>query len=348
MLKFDKIKIISSKENIKILNENVFENKLIDGYIIEQRYSKKLPYSLYIEVDYKKDELVLEFSGKILGDDYPHLINRENIHTCLSNINNLGFCTLNIDAILCDGDVVKVDVSTDIEYSNCKALTQSIQIGIRNFKKHLVRNMTGNLVIEKNVQTKGRKLRLTIYDKGKEIRRAENRNFLSSLINPNALINYFDGKVRFELNLNSKEQLRNMLRITNTNIQAILNSTANPILEMLDEVLEDFEFNSDCEDFTELKNRLVLEYCDHDLAKVETLVRKYYSPNTHISQVMKPFRVLESKLSEVITPSIKQKLRNLFLEIVILIAMFVQVYSSSKCIQKNDSHKYVTAIFCIQ
>ena len=322
MIRLDKIKIISHIENIKILNEDVFENKVIDGCIIEQRYTMKSPYSLYVEEDYKENELVLEFSGKILKDDYPNIINKDNIHTCLSNINDLGFCRLNIDAILHDGDVVKADVCADIEYPDCEALTQALHIGVCNFKKYLVRNVGTNLIIEKNVQTKGRKIRLTIYDKSKEIQRAENRNFLFSLDNYQVLINYFCGKVRFELNLKSKEQLRNKLRILSTNILSVLHATANPIWEMLDEAIENTESNKVCRNLTEFKNQLLLEYCGNDLAKVEALLRNYYSPNTHISKIMKPYRVLVSKLTGIFNPSIKQELRNLLFVIVILVGIF--------------------------
>ena len=110
MIKFDKIKIVSSIENVKSLNDDVFENKVKDGCIVEQRYTMMSPYYLYIEVDYRERELILEFTGKILKDDYKDLININNIHTCLSNINDLGLCNLSIDGILADGEIVKDDV----------------------------------------------------------------------------------------------------------------------------------------------------------------------------------------------------------------------------------------------
>ena len=67
MIKFDKIKIVSSIENVKSLNEDVFENKVKDGGIAEQRYTMMSPYYLYIEVDYREQELVLENMVKSLG-----------------------------------------------------------------------------------------------------------------------------------------------------------------------------------------------------------------------------------------------------------------------------------------
>ena len=323
MIKLDKIKIVSSIDNIKSLDEYVFENRVKDGCIVEQRYKMMSPYYLYIEADYQERELVLEFTGKILKDDYPNLINKDNLHICLSNINNLGLCTLDIEGIIADGEVVKADVCQDVDCTDCKLLTENIRAGVGNFKKYLVRNIGDNFVIEKNVQTKGYKRRLTIYDKEKELQKAGNRSFLSSLDNPELMLGYFNGKVRFELNLNSKEQLRKGLNIPDTTISEVLNSTATPIWTILDSVIVEYENESICSDITELKNLLLLNHCGNDLVKLEALLRNYYSKSTHISQVMKPYRDLASKLINNFSPTLKQQLRNLLLEIIILLGVFI-------------------------
>lgn len=323
MIKFDKIKIVSSIANVKSLNEDAFENKVKDGCIVEQRYTMMTPYYLYIEVDYRGQELIIEFTGKILKDDYKDLIQVINIHTCLSNINDLGLCSLDIDGILQDGVIVKADVCMDVDYPDCKTLTENLRANVGNFKKYLVRNIGDNFVIEKNVQTKSYKRRLTIYDKGKELQKAGNRSFILSLDNPQLLLDYFNDKIRFELNLNSKEQIRRSLNIYDTSIRTVLNSTATPIWDVLDNALVEADNEIVCTDIGELKNKLLLDFCGNDLAKVEALLRNYYSKGTHISQVMKPYRVLATKLSENTSPSLKQQLRNLLLEIVILFGIFI-------------------------
>lgn len=71
MLTFDKLKIVSDINNISNIDESVFHTNTLDGQIIEQKYSIRSPYQLYIEADYVERELVVEFSGKILKDDYP-------------------------------------------------------------------------------------------------------------------------------------------------------------------------------------------------------------------------------------------------------------------------------------
>lgn len=136
------------------------------------------------------------------------------------------------------------------------------------------------------------------------------------------LLEQFKGRVRFELNLNSKEQLRKALKISDTYIASVISSDANPIWDVLDNALVEAGDTTAAHSLSELKNILLLEHCDGDLVKVEALLRQHLSPKTHISKVMKPFRILVEKVDN--NPkSIKTILRNLLLEIIILLGIFI-------------------------
>jgi hypothetical protein len=178
-----------------------------------------------------------------------------------------------------------------------------------------------NLTIDKTANTKSLKRRIIIYDKAKELTKATNRRFIESLTDKQAVLDHFNGKIRFEMNLNSKEQIRQCLKVTDTSIDAVLNSEADPIWDFLSEALDDGEISSRSRSLTEFKNLLLLKYCNNDLAKVEAVVREHCSPNTHISQVMKPYRELLSKAAEQSSSSVKDTLRKLLTEIVILIGI---------------------------
>lgn len=321
MLKIDKIKIVSNIQNISNINEDKFTTIIKDGCITERKFTSLSPYLLYIEADLQEQELVIEFSSKILHNNYLHSINRLNIRECLHNINVLGLCDLDINSIIEDGGVVKVDVCKDIDYNDCKGLCKSIRSSISNYRAYTAKLNGTNLSIDKNVTTKGLKRRLIIYDKARELTKAENRKFIESLTDSESLLNYFNGKIRFEMNLNSKEQIRQCLKVTDTSIDAVLNSEADPIWDFLSEALDDGEISSRSRSLTEFKNILLLQYCNNDLAKVEAVVREHCSPNTHISQVMKPYRELLSKATEQPSSSVKDTLRKLLTEIVILIGI---------------------------
>ena len=309
MIRLDKIKIVSSLNNISNINENEFKTIIKDGIILEQSFSMLSPYSLYIEADYEENELVIEITGKVLKDSYYKLINRDTIRQCFHNINDMNLCTLNIDGILSDGKVVKCDVTRDVIYPNCQKLSD-IKANVRSYKKYQVKTIGNNLEITKSVKTKTCKCRLIIYDKEKEMHLATNREFLSSCKDGKSLLNYFNGKVRFELNLNSMKQIRKFLNISETSIDSVLSSTSTPIWDFIDKSISDDCFNN-TSSLTELKNKLILDYCDRDLEKVEALLRNHYSPNTHISQVMKPYKTLMKKLSENHSPNLKGQLKNL-------------------------------------
>lgn len=317
------MKIVSPIDFVEILDYSKFECKVKDDCIKEYKFTSLSPYLLYVEVDYFDHELVLEFSGKILKDDYPQLINKNTIRQCLDNINQLGLCNLNIDGILSYGDVVKADVCCDVDYPNTQELSHLVRSNIGNYKKYLAREVGGNLIVEKNVTTKGCQRRLTIYNKELELQRACNRKFLEVVEDNDKLIDYFNSRTRFELNLNTKEQLRKTLHISDTSIWAVLNSDANPIWEMLDKALVEVSDAGVCHSLNELKNLLLLEYCNQDLVKVEALLRQHLSPKTHISKVMKPYRLLVEKLSNTDRISIKDTLRNILLEITILLGIFI-------------------------
>lgn len=79
MLKFDKFKIVSDLKNIKIYDENRFNKIIKNNIVTELIFNISNPYSLCIKLDYVANELVIEFSGKILKDDYPKLISTDTM-----------------------------------------------------------------------------------------------------------------------------------------------------------------------------------------------------------------------------------------------------------------------------
>ena len=319
----DKIKIVSSIDYIKIIDENRFDIYCKENDIVSYKFTQIQPYLLYVEANIKNQELIVEFTGKLLKDDYPLLINIDNIKDCLLSINELGFSLLDVDNILISGEVVKVDVIQDVPYPDCGELTKMIQANISNFRKYLPRIINRNFTIEKNVVTKSYKCRLTVYDKNKELKRVENKLFLSQLLDKQKLLNYFEGKVRFEMNLNSKEQIRKALHITDLSVDSVLSANVNPIWEFLDQILVDadsIDITAKCDDLKELLRGALLQVCDYDIKKVEAQLRLHSSPNTHISQTLKPFRELLKKINNTPTLPLKQTLQSLLLEIMIFFA----------------------------
>lgn len=294
MKTFDKIKIVSNIKYISYINRNVFTKKMRNGRIASWQYTTNDPYNLMIEKNRDRNELVIEFTGKILLDDYPQLISE------LTIINKLGICKLDIDSIIKGSQVVKCDVTQDISYKkNIKDLTSGIIDGIKNHKKYSYRQDGGNLTIKNNVSTKNRQVSLTIYDKEEEMSRATNGAFMSSIKCPERLSDSFKDKKRFEINLKSVKQIKERLHINDNRLLSILESSAQPILDFLNEIIK--PCSGQPKGITNLHNferYSVLVICDFDLKKVENIVRGYGSPKASISRKMEPYKNLLKVLQE--------------------------------------------------
>ena len=136
--------------------------------------------------------------------------------------------------------------------------------------------------------------RITIYDKGKEMRKSSNVSFS----NEHGITGEFDGVCRLEMNLNSKEQIRNALNITDANLMTVLTSDANPILDYLNEVVSPTKDNICISDKKTYMAMLVLRDNDYDLAKVEAKMREFHPRGTSISKIMETYRTVHAQTTE--------------------------------------------------
>ena len=104
----------------------------------------------------------------------------------------------------------------------------------------------------------------------------------------------YKGICRFEMNLNSRQAIRDTLAITGTTLEEVLRSGRNPIEDFLNDVIqEDTEANVQ-DTWKTYWQRLVLEDCGFDLAKVEAKLREYKGGG--IAKARRPFRELMESL----------------------------------------------------
>jgi hypothetical protein len=294
VITFDKLKIVSDISAIDIHDISRFDIITKNGVVTALKYYQELPYLLMIKVDYQSREVVVEFSGKVLGKDYPKLISISTIAKCFENINALGFCSLDVETMM-DSDVVKCDVTKDVKIQDVSGLTQYIRNHISNYQQFLCRKLrNGNLVVDKNVVSRKTKKRMIIYDKEKEMHRAENEAFVEA----NGLEGAFDGMCRFEINLDSKEQIRQALHVHNTKLMTVLSADANPIADYLDNVVQSPIEDISIPDKKTYMMTLVLKDCDYDLEKVEAKLRSFInSRGTSIRNIMKPYIALMDQMN---------------------------------------------------
>lgn len=298
MLRFDKLKLVTKTEYITNIDKHLFASTYRDNSLICYSFQQKKPYLLLIKVNLEKQELLIEFTSKILKDNCIYLINENTINECLSNINKLNICQLDIEGIIKEAQVIKCDITKDIECADIKALISKVRNNLSNYKKwssKIYKN--GNLVIENAVSTPRFKKRITIYNKEKDLELNSHKDFFLCLDNPELVKTYYKGKIRFETNINTVAQIKSALKIPDNSLRNVLSSQANPLLSIINEayIKQDSLLKADM--IRDYERYLVLKDNDFDLVKVEARLRMLYSPNTQFTKIMKPYRVLINSLS---------------------------------------------------
>lgn len=263
------------------------------------KYLHEHPYLLNIIVNDRRNEIVIEFTGKILKDDYHKLINIDTIHQCLNTINHLGICELDVDGVVQSAEVCRCDVTIDVECNyNMNDFKRHLKSSITNYDKWLYRNCENNgIEITNNATTPKHRKRLIMYDKEKEIHKSNNRDFMDWVNDRDDLERHFKSKTRFELNLRTKEQVRTFLHVSDNKLNNVLSSTANPILEVFDLAIRE-DNNSTSIVYGKPDKLALLEQCGYDLQAVEMRLRATTPRTSSISRKMEPYRALLHEIQD--------------------------------------------------
>lgn len=291
MIKFDKLKIVAPISAIEGYKDNpLLETTIQGGEVIRYKFNHNHPL-LHVIATPKENNVSIEFTGKILGEHYPSLINKETIRECFDRIGNIVPFSLNSDYILQSGAVIHCDVTCDLGFSNLNQLREVIYSHL-NSPKWAVQQYHGGIVVAKTVKTSKYKRRLSIYDKGAEMRLKNNTDYIAQLENSDEIESYFQDKIRFELNLTSKQAIRDALNVVNNDIMTVLQSTVNPIRSAVFEAIniptEERQVNS-LRDFERL---IVLEHFNFELPKLKDSIRKFYKDANGLNKTIKSYREL--------------------------------------------------------
>lgn len=284
------MKLICPLDVVEIINERVFQTIVRDGLLTSYKYHQDTPFYLLIRKDFIHNESVIEFTGKILSDRYPELINRDNIRYCIEQINRLGICEIDTERLLQTAKVAKCDVTKDVTSTEIKEIITQTKQNLTNYDKWEVEKYPNGICLRNKVTTDRYKKRVCIYDKGKELKQQTNSSFLLSLHQSQTLLDYFQDKVRFELNIGTMVQVKRLLKIGDNSLIEVLNSTANPLLSVIDEALKKYTDSRQHTDFKDYVNSLILADNHNDLAELEAKIRALTPKGTVIKRKMQPYR----------------------------------------------------------
>ena len=325
LITFDRIKI---KSNYKyLLDTKVKFNEKFNsrsgekvGIFYSSKDDKKIPYNLYISVNFLKQTLTLEFSSKILKEKYPDLISRETIKECLININQLNICDIDIDSILSNGAITSADVTYDANLILSDNLLDALNSQVNNYRRFKWSHYENEgITFTKDVKSRDCAETITLYNKEKEIWSSHNKNFLNNLSRPQLVTNYFIGKTRFEITLNTPRKIMNYLNLTDTKIFSVLNSDANPILTQFDKVFGNSSTNisvsnTTFDNYEDWSMKILIETYDRDLKRLEQELRtKYPSRSGALKRMKKIEAVYHAMTSASTSEKPIEKIRNLLL-----------------------------------
>lgn len=300
MIKCDTIKL---KTNYKyLLNKKVNFNILYDskqnrqnGEFYSSNGNSDIPFNLYLATNYAKQTLTLEFSSKLLFEDYPKLITKETLPQCLHNINGLGICTIDEEAVLNTACVTKAHITEDIPYRLTDDTLTALNNNVSNYRRFKWQHYNNKgITFTKNIVGKGKE-DIKIYDKSKElIATVQNRQFLSLLSNREEVESYFSDKMRVEIICGTQPQIRKYLKIDHTYINDFFSSTANPILAQYDKVFDYTKPDSNvCADnYDSWAMSKILEMYNGNLQLIEQEVRSRYKFRSGATERMAKFEEL--------------------------------------------------------
>ncbi|MBN1186482.1 MAG: hypothetical protein JXB49_29675 [Bacteroidales bacterium] len=308
------------------MNSDACTHVIKNGLQNEIRYKQIKPFNLYINKSLADDRCVIEISAKVLGDRYPELINKNNIRYCFERMNESGICKLNIDGVITASDLISADITTDLDGIVMPDLL-AIKICLKSLNKYQVQKYANcGYTVTKLVKTQNRKIRLSIYDKYKEMQKVTNVEYLDLLDDKYNLLAYFNGKYRIEANVRTVTQLKELLEIDGNSLLVALNSTANPLFALFNSVfdvsdesepiLNEIQSLLSYRKLSELKDALLIKACNNDLSQIDLVLNSTLSPNTN----KRKYRAKLSKLINVqpipnknlqVMNGIKQKLLEL-------------------------------------
>lgn len=298
MICFDKLKIVTDIRYIRIINNDKFIINYSNNNIISHKFKQVKPFLLSILINEKDGELVIEFTSKILKDNCISLININTIKECLSNINKMNICKLSINEIINNSTVVKCDPCRDIYFDKLDVIKNHIKNHISNYNKWIYKILKNSIELQNAVGTTKYKKRIIIYHKGSEILNSKNYEFLNSLKNKEFIKNYYNNRIRIELNINTMAQIRKFLKSKDNNLLNVLKSKANPIKDILEEVIAPrSEIIYKSLNVKDYMYRCVLKDCNFDLRLVEEKIRELSPKNSSIKRKMQPYIELLSKLN---------------------------------------------------
>lgn len=290
-MQIDTIRMVTDTKFISQINDTVFKNDvdLASGEIISSEYRSKnypaiTPYELYIRANFRSNKMTIEFSSKILLVDYPLLICSGTFRQCLSNIESLGLCRLDIDGIIGNCYFNKLHIVRDIDLELTTDILGRLNQCTGDYRRYKWSRYKDGILFTRNVKAVDCREAITLYNKEVEITLPRNDAFLIKTGAAHTILDHFIGKTRLEVQLESKRKIKKELGIEDTDFHSVMNCRKNIVLHQFDKI-----FGSDALTTGEMKINNIVDY------GLWNIIRYHNFSLQSIEQEIKDLRLYEDK-----------------------------------------------------
>ncbi|PXV61227.1 hypothetical protein CLV62_12560 [Dysgonomonas alginatilytica] len=328
-LKLDTVRFVTKTKYISNANDELFKNDIeiktgesISMEYISQMHKDITPFELNIRANYRSNRMTIEFSSKLLLNDYPLLISDQTFKQCLSNIEMLGICQLDINSIINDCYFNKLHVTKDIDLQLTAEILNRLNQCTGDYRRYKWYRYTDAILFTRNVKAEDCRESISIYNKEVEINLSRNKPFLNKTDNSTSILDYFQGKTRFEVKLENKRKIQKELSIENTDYQSVMNASKNIILTQFDKI---FTSNIPQSDTMQINNIVdyglwcIIRYHNFNLKSIEQEIKdmKLYEDKTKgaMGKQMKKIRAMmqaylnQNHDADTIIEGIREKLK---------------------------------------
>ncbi len=311
MVRLDSIKIQVRDDCIDRIDNNFIKDEIdrhnINGEIFDQIKVKRIiPESKILglkDIKFLNTGLInIELSAKIFKENYPGLINQNNIEYMVDCLNKNKAVQFNKRRLIETASVLYCDCTQNLEVSRnkqeyFKALFELKTNTKYNVIPYIKKGIFETIIFEKNIRNKRSNSfeRLIVYDKYQELvnsinknKQDENKELVNKYLKMNGL-DWFANKLRFERRFNHFENIRKSFLINDNYLNSVLTSPENVILKLFEEInrgsktgLFDIWKNED-KFYSIIKTEgfdNIIEKCNYDIEIIKHFIKQKVKGNS--------------------------------------------------------------------
>ena len=281
ILQFDTVKFVSSHKNLKDWNKELFKHDVdlntgeFKSVAYTSRHNNHLPFELHIDANFLNGILRIEFSSKILLGNYPQLICYDNFVECLQNINALGICKLDEEAILNDCEFTKLHITKDIQMKLTNDKLSALNLLVGNYRRFKWDRYDTGIIFTSITKSVYDREEIILYDKEVEISKKKNAAFLSMTNKGDEIKKYFNGKTRIEMRLLGKKKIKHELGVPDTSWKSLRLIQHSPLLRQFNKVftMETTEKPFTMKNINDFFMYDCVKSCNGDLQEIEQRIK---------------------------------------------------------------------------